>query len=245
MPSKILYAGDGPVGGPANYLLAVLRANSMRMRHLPPSRAFSANLLRERFDAVILSDYSRKKMSPAAEKALVRHVQDGMGLLMIGGWGSFSGPFGGWRGSMVEKILPVTCLNRDDRTNFPGGAHIIQKTSHPMFEGLSFKNPPVILGINDVRPSQKSQVILAARKIVSVASRLILDPFEHPLFVVDSDPGRRVAALTTDVAPHWCGGLLDWGQKAVKLSVNDRIQVEVGDSYLEFLSSILCWLVRK
>ncbi len=245
MPFKILYAGDSPVGGPANYLLGVLRANAIHVRHLSPAHQLSTAVLRQGYDAVILSDFSRKKISAAAEDKLVRQVEGGTGLLMIGGWGSFSGPFGGWHGSRVEKLLPVTCLSRDDRTNLPGGAHVLVKTPHPMFGALSFDNPPVILGLNDVRPSKKSQVVLVARKIVSVGPRLILDPFEHPLFVIDPDPKRRIAAFTTDVAPHWCGGLLDWGRRSVSLPVNRKIQIEIGDSYLRFLSSMIRWLVRK
>jgi hypothetical protein len=62
--------------------------------------------------------------------------------------------------------------------------------------------------------------------------------------------------LTTDAAPHWCGGLLDWGTKHVTLPVPAKnrggsaascggkggITITVGNAYLEFFSSLILWL---
>src|SRR4051812_29833867 len=102
---KVLYAGDSPAGGPANYLLGVLRNVKADVCHLPPSEILYPSYLKKHFDAVIFSDYSRNRLPAASEKLLLGQVRSGTGFLMVGGWGSFSGPFGGWKGSSIEKIL--------------------------------------------------------------------------------------------------------------------------------------------
>lgn len=231
---RVLYAGDSPAGGPANYLLAVLRRLKARVVHVPPGKILRPALFRQRFDAFILSDFSRKDMPAAAQRAIGRQVKEGAGLLMVGGWGSFNGPFGKWKGSLVERLLPVACVSGDDRLNLPGGAWIVEKRKHAMFRGLDFKNPPVICGLNRVRTKKSGRVLLAAKRI--------RDRKEFPLFVIHRDSRKRTAALTTDLAPHWSGGLTDWGTRSVSLPVRGRIRVEVGADYLRFVSSLLKWL---
>lgn len=263
---RILYAGDSGIGGPANYLLGALKSLSAETVHIPPFEKLSPPLFKKRFDAILLSDFPRGNASSNSQKALERQVEGGTGLLMVGGWGSFSGPFGGWRGSLVEKLLPVHCLMRDDRLNFPGGALIISKKKHPMFQSISFKNPPVICGLNRLRPKKNSRVILAARRIVcrdgsyaalphsktypahgrnKLRPYVALDPIEYPLLVIASDPRQRAAALATDLAPHWSGGLVDWGRKRLKLRVSGKIQIEVGDQYVRFVAALIRWLTRN
>ncbi len=245
---KILYAGDSPTGGSANYLLGILKHLKAQYVHIPPSVPLEEKWFGVSYNAFILSDYSRKKFSPRIERVLLSRVKDGAGLAMIGGWGSFSGPFGGWKGSRIEKVLPVTCLNRDDRVNFPGGALMIQKHPHPMFDSLSFTHPPVICGLNRVQPKKESTVILTAKKISAkrrkgkTACALSLAAGDYPLLVVDSDPSKRVAAFATDAAPHWCGGMVDWGKKNIRLHVKGDIWIEVGDSYVRFFSNFIKWL---
>lgn len=238
---RILYAGDSPAGGPANYLLGILRYLKADFVHVPPGKILKESLTKRRFDAFILSDYSRRNVPAASERRVVEQVKSGSGLLMVGGWASFSGPFGGWRGSLMEKLLPVTCLNRDDRVNFPGGAWILEKRRHAMFRGISFKNPPVICGLNRVRPKKGARVILSARRTVRRGG-FQTRPMEFPLLIIDS--AQRIAALTTDLAPHWCGGLVDWGSRRKKLPVTSQIAVEVGERYVDFVSRIVRWLAR-
>lgn len=233
MPTpKILYAGDSAVGGPANYLLAILKHLGIRFVHVPPSRKL---VLKERFDAFILSDFPRKNLSRDSEKRLCGQVSGGSGLLMIGGWASYSGPFGGWQGSQVEKLLPVQCASGDDRLNFPGGALLNLKSRDSMFGRFSFSNSPVICGMNQVRVKKSGRVLLTARRLT--------DQRHFPLLVVDEE--RPIAALTTDLAPHWCGGMVDWGRKSRKLPVTLKIEVEVGETYVRFVEAIISWLLRR
>lgn len=244
----VLFAGEEAPPGSGRYLLAILHALKVKAVHAPATARLSVRQLTRRYAAFILSDFPSRQASPACQQAIVQHVKEGAGLLMIGGWGSFSGPSGGWRGSRLERLLPVRCLNRDDRINFPSGALVIPTGSHPMWDGLSFRDPPVICGLNDIRPRPTSRVLLYAQPIVSHdragrLSRVALDARQHPLLVIGTDPRRRVAALATDAAPHWCGGLIDWGTRRVRIAVTETVRSEVGDRYLNFFSCLIRWLM--
>jgi len=65
---------------------------------------------------------------------------------------------------------------------------------------------------------------------------------KFPFLVISGGKTGRRAALTTDLAPHWCGGWVDWGKKHVKLPVNEHIAIEVGDAYINFVQALLRWL---
>ena len=238
---RVLYAGDSPFGGAANYLLGVLGFLGARTLHIPPSKILAPAFFKKSYDAIILSDFSHRKLPRVSEKALLEQVEEGAGLLMVGGWASFAGPWGEWRGSWVEEILPVSCSDRDDRIHCPGGALMIPKRKHSLLGSLDFSAPPMICGFNHVRPRKGSLVVLAARK-VRMKKGPAFEKKEYPLLVIDPHPHRRIAAFTTDLAPHWCGGLLDWGSKRIKLRLKNKMGVEVGELYLRFVSSLLRWM---
>lgn len=240
---KVFYAGDSAAGGAANYLLGILKSLRAEVTHVPPSKKLTSALIKKRFDAFILSDMPSTQVLAEAQRNIVRQVEKGAGLLMIGGWASFSGPFGRWRGTLIEGILPVTCLGRDDRLSFPSGAHIVVKEKHPGLSSISFENPPVICGANELRPKKNARVILAVRKVIRVGERLMLDPVEYPLLVADRE--KKIAAFATDLAPHWCGGLVDWGRTHIKLPVAGKIQIEVGVTYIRFVQSLLRWIASR
>ncbi len=249
---KILYAGDSPAGGAANYLLGVMRSLKADLKHLSPSEILKPAVVQKKFDVIVFSDFSKKQVPAVSEKMVVEQIKQGAGFLMVGGWGSFSGPFGGWQGSLIESILPVSCAKTDDRMNFPGGAVMTAQTpQHPIISAKTLAAPPVICGMNRITPKKQSKVLLTANPIKTqqnVAKRKMRMTFErkgHPLLVVDSNPGKRIAAFATDFAPHWCGGLVDWGKKVLKLSVNSEIQIQVGDYYVDFIASLLRWLARE
>ncbi len=248
---RIFYAGDGHVGGAADYLLGILRSLRAEVTHVPPSAIVRPQHLRRRYDAILFSDQPRIRVPHTAQQAVAQQVADGAGLLMIGGWASFSGPFGGWRGSLIESLLPVTCDVADDRRPFPGGALVIPMQRHPLFRTISFRQPPMICGLNAVHPKPRSLVLLGARAVIShrLTStrplRLSLSPITYPLLVIDSRPLTRIAALTTDVAPHWCGGFVDWGSRRRILPVTRGIRIEVGDRYVQLLTALLRWLTTS
>jgi len=57
------------------------------------------------YDAVILNNVSRARLSPGAQDELVRYVSDGGALAMVGGDQSFG--LGGYENSAIAKVLPV------------------------------------------------------------------------------------------------------------------------------------------
>ncbi len=239
---NFLYAGDSPVGGSANYLLAVLRFMRARFVHIPPDKSLRPGVLARRFDAIVLSDYPRSRLARSAERAMAQQIARGTGLLMIGGWASFSGAFGGWRGSEIEELLPVRCLPGDDRVNFPSGALLVAKRKHPLVPAAPLRNPPMVCGLNCLMVKSGSRVLIAARRLRARGERVSLERREYPLLVVGPEGGPRTAALSTDVAPHWCGGLVDWGSRRLELPLQDGVRVEVGNAYARFLSSLLAWV---
>ncbi|MCC7408450.1 MAG: hypothetical protein IT442_10285, partial [Phycisphaeraceae bacterium] len=116
---KLLLVGDGssssprreqgqPVQPVGNPLLAALTSRGLEVATLPPD-AFPATVAElQPYDAVILHNIPVEELSPSQQQLLVRYVNDlGGGLIVIGGPDSFGA--GGWAGSPVDPILPVSC----------------------------------------------------------------------------------------------------------------------------------------
>ena len=242
---KIFYAGDSPAGGPANYLLAILGSLGVDLTHVPPGQRVGPELMREEFDGFILSDFSRKDLDARADMLMEAQVRRGAGLLMVGGWGSFAGPFGGWRGSRIESLLPVRCLSRDDRVNLATGLLVQKKAHHPMLGGLSFSRPPVLIGLNRIAPRSGARVLLTASPLTVRSGRPALRRPEYPLLVIGEKGGVRSVALATDLAPHWCGGWVDWGDRRCKLPVTRDFGVEVGHLYVRFVQQLVRWIMTR
>jgi hypothetical protein len=66
---------------------------------------------------------------------------------------------------------------------------------------------------------------------------------ESPLLVVGEYGRGRTAALATDVAPHWVGGLVDWGDQRVVQQVGAGF-IDVGNWYARFFRNLLVWTGR-
>ena len=58
--------------------------------------------------------------------------------------------------------------------------------------------------------------------------------------VVGQHGKGRTAALATDVAPHWVGGLVDWGDRRVVQDVAGGF-IDVGNWYAQFFRNLLVW----
>src|SRR5262245_62069872 len=56
---------------------------------------------------IVLTDYPARHLTAAHQEAVASAVERGRGLLMIGGWASFGGPFGSYHGSRIAELLPV------------------------------------------------------------------------------------------------------------------------------------------
>jgi uncharacterized membrane protein len=159
------------------------------------------------YDAVLLSDIGSNTLLLHPDvwlhgrtvanrlKLIADYVAAGGGLMMIGGYLSFQGIDGRarWRGTAVEKALPVTCLPNDDRIEAPEGivAEIVDP-AHPIVEGLPAPWP-ALLGVNEV----------VARPGAAVIARLPDAQGGHPLLVAGRHGQGRSLAWTSDIGPHW------------------------------------------
>jgi hypothetical protein len=47
--------------------------------------------------------------------------------------------------------------------------------------------------------------------------------------------------LATDVAPHWVGGLVDWGAQRLAACAPGSVAIEVGSDYAELLARLVRW----
>jgi hypothetical protein len=104
--------------------------------------------------------------------------------------------------------------------------------------------PPCIGGFNRLRPKPAAQLILETQRFHAVRDgndvRFELTGCD-PLLVVGRCGRGRVAALATDVAPHWVGGLVDWGAGRVAAQAPGAEAVEVGDLYARFFCQLMAW----
>ena len=64
----------------------------------------------------------------------------------------------------------------------------------------------------------------------------------HPLLVVGQHGQGRTAAIATDVAPHWVGGLVDWGNDRVTGRADGADEIEVGNLYAQFWKQLLSYV---
>jgi uncharacterized membrane protein len=163
------------------------------------------------YDVVVISDVGANtfQLPPATFKSsiptpdrieLIRaRVERGGGLLMVGGYLTFTGidAKARWGSTSLAQVLPVTMLDRDDRVELPAGANPeVLATTHKIVAGLG-PRWPALLGLNEVRAKDEAEVIATCGG--------------HPLLVVGKYGQGRSAAFTSDVAPHWAPpGFLAW-----------------------------------
>ena len=190
----------------ADALIAALKKGGYEVEHLPN------HLIPERFpvsmdeiqvyDCVILSDtgsntlllppdtFGKSKRTPNRCHLIRDYVNEGGGLLMIGGYMSFSGVDGKAKYGMtaVQDVLPVECLTHDDRMEHPEGVVPAVKREHPALAGLPGEWP-FFLGYNKTRPAEGGDVVMTIDG----------DPF----LAFGAYGKGRGGAFLSDCAPHW------------------------------------------
>ncbi len=234
---RILYMGDDKLKGAAAYLGAMINYAKFSFDHCPSDKVAKIN--QQEYDLYILSDFPISKLPLSSQKKIFEKVNNGASLLMIGGWESFYGAAGEYQNSLIENMLPVTCLDRDDRVNYSHGLVPIVKQQHSSVKNIPWHNPPVFCGFNQVKIKKNSQCVLTLRKIVFKGKQLSLDKKEFPLLVFGKYGQGKTCALTTDLAPHWVGGLVDWGNKRIKFRAVGGNEVEVGNYYAKFVEQLI------
>jgi uncharacterized membrane protein len=155
------------------------------------------------YDAVILSDvgansflltdetFLRSEVTTNRLAELAAYVAAGGGLVMVGGYLSFTGIEGRARyaESPLAEVLPVTMLDHDDRVEVPQGAHpAVADAGHPAITGVG-DGWPRLLGYNRLVPKEEATVVATVG--------------DDPLLVVGEYGHGRTAAFASDCAPHW------------------------------------------
>jgi hypothetical protein len=244
MSTSILYMGDDDLGGAASYLAGVLTHHGLAFEHVPSDRSVPFDDLSGR-RCLILSDYPARHFGKAGMSALVEQVIAGCGLLMIGGWESFSGAERQYTGSPIADVLPVELVDGDDRVNSAQPVLIDKVADHPIVDGLPWHRPPCVGGYNRFTARRDAQTILQLRHVAVERADdgyAFKQGATSPLLVTGQRGAGRVAALATDVAPHWVGGFVDWGDQRVDAAGPDAEPVQVGEWYARFFANLVAWV---
>ncbi len=240
----VLYLGDSALKGPGAYLTGIMSFHNIAFDYLPTREKFTDPLLNNNYSAIIMSDYPARNFSPAQLNAIVEKVRAGMGLLMIGGWTSFAGVNSEYTNTILSQILPVIMQQGDDRVNCYQPCLLEKASNHQIIDSLPFdRKPPAIGGFNRVTAKNDAATLLFARRFEAhrKAGVFKLTPFEKPdpLLVVGSYGKGRVTAFATDVAPHWVGGLVDWGDKTITAQAPGANTVEIGNWYAQLFANMI------
>lgn len=145
-------------------------------------------------------------------------IYNGGGMMMLGGWLSFSGvqSRSGWGRSVLQEALPVNCLLIEDLVESSAGftAEVV-KPDHPVVKGLAWESFPPIFGYNEVTVKNEEEVIVRVKET------------GHPLVVAGTYGQGRVLTYMSDPAPHW------------------GINFELWESYNDFWLQAYNWINGK
>jgi uncharacterized membrane protein len=242
----VLYMGDTTLDTAAAYLAGLMTAWGWGFDYVPSDRSLGAKDLDVPRTLFMLSDYPSSRITLELQQRIVSRVEAGAGLLMIGGWESFHGLGGDWDGTPIGNALPVVVPDGDDRSNCDHPVVVQRLCQHPAVADLPWdERAPVIGGLNRVLPRADATVVLAAQHFqVSVERGTVtFHSGERDALLVVGRHGRgRTAALTTDVAPHWVGPLVDWGPGRVTAQARGAPAIEAGNLYAQFLKQLLSWV---
>ena len=251
MPAPILYCGDTNLEGAASYLAGLMTHFGWSFDYVPSHVPMTRELIERPHSLLILSDYPATQFDDDLQEIVLRQVEGGMGLLMIGGWESFHGFGGDWDVAPLACALPVEISRYDDRVNFDQPALLCLHHSQSELWGLPWlQRPPTIGGMNRItaKPSAESLLVVTpfSAEFDKEAEMWVWRESLPRLaaLVTHSRVKGRTAAFASDVAPHWVGGFVDWGPKRVKAQASGASAIEVGSHYAQFWKQLLSWVGR-
>ncbi len=248
MSLKVLYLGDTTLQTAASYLAGVLLHHGIDFDYVPSDATFDSDQLSSDYDAIIISDYPSEQFLPGALEQIACRVQGGTGLLMIGGWESFTGLGGDYHNTPLVDILPVVIQGSDDRVNSFSPCMIQPECVHPIVQDLPFaEHAAAINGYNQFGAKEGATTVLSLKRYDAVLSDgdFQFSLHDHdPLLVVTDTGGSRVACYAGDVAPHWAGGFVDWGDRRHVLCADGAGEIEVGNWYVDFFGNLVKWVAQ-
>ena len=245
--NPVLYLGDDDISRAAIYLAGVLSHFEIPFERVDSTQSPGEDFREKKYSLHILSDYPRKRFLPGQLELLADAVRKGAGLLMVGGWESFHGKEGEYHDSPLAEVLPVTMSRQDDRKNCFQPLIARRVREHEMLDGLPWEEaPPTFGGYNAITPKPEATLLLDAVRAKlqhrkSGEIRLTAEAETVPLLIVGRFGEGKTAALATDVAPHWAGGFVDWGDQRITQIVGDGF-VEIGNHYAQFLRNLTLFL---
>jgi uncharacterized membrane protein len=195
-----------------------LKDNGIEYRYIPTNKVgeefpWTIEELRQ-YNAVIVSDVgsdtfliTKRTMSgertPNRLKLIEQYVREGGGFLMWGGYLSFTGLAGKgfYKGTAIEKLLPVNLLPTDDRIEAPEGfLPKITSCDHPILEGIPRQWEGFFLSYNRLVPKENATVIGN------------IEEYDNDPFLVVGEYGLgRTMASAVDCAHHGAApNFLNW-----------------------------------
>jgi len=247
--ADVLYLGDTALRGAAAYLAGLLSRCGLSFDYVPTFTPVAADAFNTPRKLYILSDYTCDCFDAALQRRMLEHVAAGAGLAMFGGWESFRGESGHWAGSPVADALPVVIDTADDRTNCDRPALVRCVAEHAITAALPWdERPPIIGGYNRwLGVKDGCETLLTVERLNVMREGEAYDwrrDGADPLLVVGEHGEGRIAALATDVAPHWVGPMVDWGPQRVTGEAPGAFAIEVGDCYARFFEQLIRWCGR-
>lgn len=128
-------------------------------------------------------------------------VREGTGLMLLGGWYSFTGEQGkgGWGRTLLKDAMPVVCLDHEDLVESTEGYHpVASDAGRAAFGDLDLSSCPPILGYNQVHTKPGIEPLLS------------LVETGDPLLVSQQVGAGHVVCYMSDPAPHWACNLVFW-----------------------------------
>ena len=247
MAQRALYCRDTTLDTAAAYLASLMTLWQVDFQYVPSDQPLSTDLDVSSFDLFIFSDYPAERVDAALQQQIVDRVSAGASLLMIGGWESYHGLGGDWDGTPIGNALPVEISATDDRLNCDSPVFVQPLMfDHPVVAGLPWADrPPLIGGFNLISAKTDASTVLQAVRTTACreGDSFTVQPVDScPLLVTGECGHGKTAALATDVAPHWIGPMVDWGQSRVSARAAGTDGVEVGNLYARFLQQLIDWL---
>ena len=248
MDKDVLYLGDTSYDMAASYLSLVMYHAGITHDYISSKEPLTRVHLNKVYKLYVFSDYPASQLSAEASTTVLANVYNGAGLLMIGGWESYQGNGGGYHGTSLAEALPVRVSKSDDRVNSADPCCIVRCSDHPAIENLDFSRPPTIAGYNAIEADEGADVALEVVRYATLSVRDMFAPISFevksrdPYLVFGAYGSGRTAALSSDLAPHWVGGFVDWGDERICIAHDGR-EVEVGNNYVQFATDLIRWLI--
>ncbi len=249
MASPILYCGDTTLDTAAAYLAGLMTVCGWDYDYVCSEQPFGAHQVTGDRKLFIFSDYPAARIPVDLQQQIVDRVQAGAGLLMIGGWESFHGQGGNWDNTPIGDLLGVGISTTDDRQNNDSPAMLLPADSaaeHPILQGLPWRAHPAFVGGWNRVSAGTATVLLSIQQFEGWElgpdhSLTAKAGKSFPGLTVNTVGSGRAVAYLPDVAPHWVGGMVDWGPERLTAQAPRGGAIEVGSWYGQFWRQLLTW----